>query len=90
MAATSRHSDSAARRWTRERVLDAMRAWDARYGRLPSSYDWSRTHARRRGGRALERLSEGEWPAASVVGELFGTWDAARTAAVQEDAVPAV
>ena len=38
------------RRWTRERVLGAMREWRDRYGRLPSSYDWSRTHARRRGG----------------------------------------
>jgi hypothetical protein len=34
------------------RVLDAMRAWQSRYGRLPSSYDWSRTHARRRGGQS--------------------------------------
>jgi AcrR family transcriptional regulator len=35
--------------WTRERVLDAMRAWQARYGRLPSSYDWARTRAGARG-----------------------------------------
>lgn len=34
---------------------------------LPSSYDWSRTHARPRGGEALERLARLEWPAASVV-----------------------
>src|ERR1700722_19051986 len=33
-------------RWTCERVLDARRAWRARYGQLPSSYDWSVTHAR--------------------------------------------
>jgi hypothetical protein len=37
-------------RWTRDGMLGAMREWRARYGRLPSSYDWSRTHARRRGG----------------------------------------
>lgn len=42
-----------------------------RCGRLPSSYDWSRTHARRRGGDALERLAGGAWPSASVVGPLF-------------------
>jgi hypothetical protein len=30
-------------RWTTERVLDAMCDWRARYGRLPTSYDWSRT-----------------------------------------------
>src|SRR6202165_6178535 len=40
------------RRWTHERVLDAMRQWRELYGRLPSSYDWSRTHARRRAGDA--------------------------------------
>jgi AraC-like DNA-binding protein len=65
-------------RWTRERVLEAMRAWQARYGRLPSSYDWSRTHARRRGGPALERLSEGDWPPASVVSDVCGDWPQAR------------
>jgi hypothetical protein len=67
--------------WTPARVLDAMRAWRARYGRLPSSYDWSRTHARRRGGQALERLYEGDGPPASVVGDVLGSWEAARAAA---------
>ncbi len=78
------HPGATARRWTRQRVLDAMRAWHARHGRLPSSYDWSRTHARRRGGQALERLAEAEWPAASVVANLFETWAAARAAALRE------
>jgi AraC-like DNA-binding protein len=69
------------RRWTRELVLDAMRVWRARYGRLPSSYDWSRTHAERRGGDALQRLGDGHWPSASLVSELYGSWSAARDAA---------
>jgi AraC-like DNA-binding protein len=64
--------------WTRARVRDAMRTWQDRYGRLPSSYDWSRTHARRRGGQALARLEDGDWPPASVVGDVHGSWDAAR------------
>jgi hypothetical protein len=68
-------------RWTRERVLAAMHEWRERYGRLPSSYDWSRTHARRRGGEGLEQLAGRYWPAASVVTRVFGTWAAARTAA---------
>ena len=34
------HPGAIERRWTRDRVLDAMRAWRARYGRLPWSYDW--------------------------------------------------
>ena len=62
-----------------------MHEWRSRYGGLPSSYDWSRTHARRRGGEALERLAGGEWPDASVVGNLFRTWAAARAAASGED-----
>jgi hypothetical protein len=56
------HPGAIQRRWTRQSVRDAMRAWRARYGRMPSSYDWSRTHARRRGRQALERLDEGDWP----------------------------
>ena len=75
------HPGAIERRWTQARVVKAMLEWELRYGRLPTSYDWSRTHARRRGGEALERLARGEWPAASVVGRMFGTWAAARTAA---------
>jgi hypothetical protein len=71
-------------RWTRARVLAAMREWRARYGRLPSSYDWSRTHARRRRAEALARLVEGDWPSASVVADVFGRWAAACEAAASE------
>ena len=66
--------------WTPARVRDAMRAWQNRYGRLPSSYDWSRTHARRRGEQALARLDDGDWPSASIVGDVYGSWEAARGA----------
>jgi AraC-like DNA-binding protein len=75
------HPGAIRRRWTPERLLAAMREWRDRYGRLPSSYDWSRTHARRRGGEALKRLAEEGWPSASVVTDLFGSWAAARAAA---------
>jgi AraC-like DNA-binding protein len=81
------HPGAIERRWTRERVLEAMRRWRASYGQLPSSYDWSRTHARRRGGEALARLAEGDWPSASVVGGVFGRWAAAREAADSENSV---
>jgi hypothetical protein len=59
------------------------RPWRERYGRLPTSYDWSRTHARRRGKDVYERLAEGEWPAASVVTRLLGIWSAARAMAAE-------
>jgi hypothetical protein len=71
------HPGAVERRWTRELVLDAIRKWRVRYGRLPSSYDWSGTHARRRGGEALERLKDGDWPSPGVVTKLFGDWLAA-------------
>jgi AraC-like DNA-binding protein len=77
------HPGAIERRWTREGVLVAMREWRERYGRLPSSYNWSRTHARRRGGQALERLRSGDWPVASVVSSMFGTWAAARAATTE-------
>ena len=72
------HPGAIAPQWTRERVREAMRAWRARYGAAPSSYDWSRTHARRRGGEALKRLQAAEWPAPSTVTDLYGSWAAAR------------
>jgi hypothetical protein len=75
------HPGAIERRWTAERVLAAMREWRDRYGRPPSSYDWSRTHAQRRGGDALARLSDGDWPSPSVVTGVFGSWTAARAAA---------
>jgi hypothetical protein len=71
------HPRAIARQWTRERVREAMRAWHARYGSPPTSYDWSSTHARRRGGDALKRLQAGEWPAPSTVIDLYGSWAAA-------------
>jgi AraC-like DNA-binding protein len=77
------HPGAIERKWTRDLAVEAMREWRHRYGLLPTSYDWSRTHARRRGGRALERLSEGAWPPASVVSAIFGTWAAARAQADQ-------
>jgi hypothetical protein len=78
------HPGAIERRWTRERVLAAMLGWRDSYGRWPSSYDWSVTHARRRGGEALARWAEGDWPSASVVADVFGRWAAARQAAASE------
>jgi hypothetical protein len=73
-------------RWSRGAVLSAMREWRDRYGQLPTSYDWSRTHARRRGEEAARRLGERIWPAASVVTHWFGTWADARIAAGSQEA----
>jgi hypothetical protein len=79
------HPGAIERRWTRELVISAMLEWRERYRRLPSSYDWSRTHARRRGGHTMRRLVGGRWPSASVVSAVFGTWAAARQAAAAKN-----
>ena len=78
------HPGAIQRRWTRELVISAMLAWRERYDRLPSSYDWSRTHARERGEHALRRLTAGSWPAASVVSAMFGTWAVGRQVAAEK------
>ena len=82
------HPGATEQRWTGERVVDAMLDWRRRYNRLPSSYDWSRTHARQRGGDAIVRLANGEWPPASVVTARFGSWHAARAAVNEVHAAP--
>jgi hypothetical protein len=65
-------------RWTRETVRGAFRFWVEQFGFVPSSIDWSSTHAERRGGAALERYRSAHWPSRSVIGRLYGTWAAAR------------
>ena len=76
------HSGAIERTRTRESVRDATRAWRDRYGRPPSSTDWSRTHARRCGGQALGRLQDDNWPSPSTVIDLYGSWGAARSVRV--------
>jgi hypothetical protein len=75
------HPGAIGRRWTRDGVLAATGEWRERYGRVRTSYDWSVTHARRRGGEAPRHLEAEEWPPASVVTSVFGSWRTARTAA---------
>jgi hypothetical protein len=79
------HPGAAIRRVTRGDVRDAMRRWRWQYGAAPSSYDWSRTHARRRGGEAMARLDGGVWPAPATVIDLYGTWAAARVDAFPDE-----
>ena len=73
------HPGAAGRALTREAVREAMRRWRSLYGAAPSSYDWSRTHARERGREAVARLSAGAWPAPATVIDLYGSWAAARS-----------
>jgi hypothetical protein len=72
------HPGAIEREWTRERIREAMHAWDNRYASPPTSHDWSVSHASRRGPEALLRLQDGNWPAASTVSEVYGSWAAGR------------
>ena len=83
------HPGAIAREWTRERVRAAMRAWHVRYGSPPTAYDWSISHASRRGPDALGRLQHAEWPPASTVSEVYGSWAAARADALPDALVAA-
>ena len=79
------HPGAAGRALTREAVREAMRRWRCLYGAAPSSYDWSRTHARERGREAVARLGAGAWPAPATVIDLYGSWAAARSDAFADD-----
>jgi hypothetical protein len=72
--------------WTRELVRAAHWAWYERFGFVASSYDWSGTHARRRGGTALARFEAGDWPSGPVIRRLYGTHAEARAAAFSRGA----
>jgi hypothetical protein len=75
-------------KWTRERVRAAIRRWAELYGRAPSWYDWSRTHARRRGIQAIRRLERGDWPSPATVNQIYGTWATALLDAFSEWGAP--
>ncbi len=57
----------ARRRWDRDMVLAALRAFAEEHGRLPTQLEW--------------RKKTNEHPGASTVGRIFGSWSAAKCAA---------
>lgn len=75
----------AERQWTRELIIDAMRAWACRYGQPPTSTDLSRSYANRHGGQRLARLQAGweggAYPPLSVTQYHFGSFKQAKLAA---------
>jgi DNA-binding CsgD family transcriptional regulator len=56
--------------WTRRQVVDAMRAWTAEEGRVPTTVDWTPTADRwRKWARDYPR-----WPSYDTVRTLYGSW----------------
>src|ERR671928_1655164 len=60
-------------RWTREAIIEKIKAWDAAYGEPPCSADWNPSLARWRAQEwRAERYREGGWPSTNAVKRLFG------------------
>jgi DNA-binding CsgD family transcriptional regulator len=66
------------RRWSDERLLEAIRDWTRLTGAPPTLYDWSPPHAPAGHKGAARYLAErGRWPNASSVARRFGSLRAA-------------
>jgi len=80
------HPGAIARKWTRDQIREAMRAWQQRYGTPPTSYDWSRTHATRlvahprhpAGTRRVAAAARRRMAAVEHRHDAYGSWAAAR------------
>lgn len=76
---------AAATVWTPERILDAIRAWDAAYGSPPRATEWCPALVRRHGPDAEQRLTaareRGEVPSVETVKRHFVRWSDAIVAA---------
>lgn len=66
------------RQWTRERVAEAIRRWEAQTGRPPTVSDWTPTRA---SADSRERFAAGGWPHAHTVRDVYGTFSRAVRAA---------
>jgi hypothetical protein len=65
-----------------EGVLEAIRAWTARYGEPPALADWDPYRARRDGQLwRVERYCAGDWPSTRTVCHHFGNFSNAVSAA---------
>lgn len=72
--------------WTRERIIEAIRDWQRRYGAPPVATDWNPSSARRLGRHEkVERFESGLWPYLTTVNREFGRWKNALAAAAEED-----
>jgi hypothetical protein len=70
-------------KWTPETVVAAIQRFAERYGRPPAAPDFDTSHARSLGHdwRAERFHADGDYPVATSVTYVFGTWNAAIEAA---------
>lgn len=74
------------RKWTEERIIDAMHEFERRYGYPPTSVDWNPAHARNNcyghiADKIAKRFDPDVFPSSAVVQGRFGSWNAAMEAA---------
>ncbi|MDQ3274644.1 MAG: hypothetical protein M3Q39_06325 [Actinomycetota bacterium] len=67
------------------RIVEAMRAWAERFGDPPTATDWNRGPSQRPLNRASamrkDETEDEEWPSATSVVRVFGSWNAGISAA---------
>lgn len=69
-------------RWDRELVIEKLQEWVAMYGDTPSASEWNPALARRnQRPDMVGPFLAGDWPHASTVQRIFGSWNAALVAA---------
>lgn len=73
-------------RWDEHSVTTALQRWAHLRGAPPRAIDWSPSELQLLGDIGVERFARvtagnGQWPSAATVRTLFGSWDAAITAA---------
>jgi hypothetical protein len=74
------------RRYSRQEILEAMRAWADRYGEAPTVADWEPSRARRLGQAwRAARFESGVWPTARMVRGQFNRFNSA----LEEAGLPA-
>jgi hypothetical protein len=69
--------------WSREAIIDCIKAWVDIHGEPPGALDWAPAMARRIGREdiAAKFYAEGCWPYVGTVRERFGNWNVAISAA---------
>ena len=69
--------------WTHEALIEAIRAFAAKYGRPPGAQDWNPPMARAKGrdDTADRFYVDACWPHAGIVQKEFGSWNAGIKAA---------
>lgn len=76
---TDAHRSGPPVKWTKQRVADSLRAVTRSYGRLaqPDRLDPQPGTRGPRGAAAVAEFERGDYPHASLVRRVYGTWGAA-------------